>query len=63
MSNIFEKLKEDATRFACSDEHQPQHRHIIYRDKFNELIVDEILSLQNMFGFVSVSKIKRHFDI
>ena len=60
---VFEKLGKEAHAFAVADSGPVETRHLVYRRKYNELILREVLSLVDASGNISADKVKKHFGI
>lgn len=61
MSPVFERLRDKAIVFARAADCENCNRYIIYRDKYNELIVLEVI---NTAGHIEgIREILKHFGI
>jgi hypothetical protein len=73
MTTVFEKLRKEAHAFAVASDEVVGRKDIVYRDKFNELIVKECCEVLRMEVEVALSAdgtpvypeglIRKHFGV
>lgn len=62
-NNVFERLGKEAHAFAVADGGPLELKHLVYRQKYNDLIIEEVLSLADQAGKIESYKIKEHFGL